>query len=202
MSTAIAGAESSRRRPSRGETRERILEVALQLFNEQGYDKTSLREIAERLDVTKAALYYHFERKEDILLELHRRLDAVGRDLFDQLDALDDVEVVSAWPHLLDQFVDRVLANCKLFLLRQRNQSALAQLAQDEDGAGVDDGVEQRVRRILSNPAIPLPDRVRMACSIGGVISALMGASGVFGEVPTPELARLVRGAVHDLFPA
>ena len=45
----------------RGDTRTRIQQVALELFAEQGYDKTSLREIAGRLDVTKAALYYHFE---------------------------------------------------------------------------------------------------------------------------------------------
>src|ERR1700677_4503337 len=62
----------------RGSTRERILDVALDLFNDQGYDKTSLREIAERLGFTKAALYYHFERKEDILLQLHLRLHALG----------------------------------------------------------------------------------------------------------------------------
>lgn len=48
-------------------TRERIQQIALDLFGEQGYDKTSLREIAERLDVTKAALYYHFKSKEAIL---------------------------------------------------------------------------------------------------------------------------------------
>lgn len=53
--------------PRRGNTRQRIQDVALDLFAEQGYDKTSLREIAERLDVTKAALYYHFKTKEDIL---------------------------------------------------------------------------------------------------------------------------------------
>ena len=61
-----------------GSTRERILDIALELFTEQGYDKTSLRDIAERLGTTKAALYYHFERKEDILLELHLRLHALG----------------------------------------------------------------------------------------------------------------------------
>ncbi|MCW2946577.1 MAG: putative transcriptional regulator, TetR family, partial [Actinoallomurus sp.] len=44
----------------RSDTREKIQAVALELFAEHGYDKTSLREIAERLDVTKAALYYHF----------------------------------------------------------------------------------------------------------------------------------------------
>src|SRR5262249_20860254 len=45
----------------RSDTRARIQQVALELFAEQGYEKTSLREIAERLDVTKAALYYHFK---------------------------------------------------------------------------------------------------------------------------------------------
>ena len=47
-------------------TRERIQQIAIELFNEQGYDRTSLREIAEELGVTKAALYYHFKTKEDI----------------------------------------------------------------------------------------------------------------------------------------
>jgi AcrR family transcriptional regulator len=50
-----------------GGTRARIKDVALDLFSEQGYEKTSLREIAERLGVTKAALYYHFKSKEEIV---------------------------------------------------------------------------------------------------------------------------------------
>ncbi|MGV9215566.1 TetR/AcrR family transcriptional regulator [Micromonospora sp. RB23] len=54
-------------RESTGGTRERIKAVALELFTEQGYEKTSLREIAERLNVTKAALYYHFKSKDDIV---------------------------------------------------------------------------------------------------------------------------------------
>ena len=54
----------------RNGTRGRIQAVALDLFAEQGYDKTSLREIAERLGVTKAALYYHFKSKEDIVRSL------------------------------------------------------------------------------------------------------------------------------------
>jgi AcrR family transcriptional regulator len=51
-------------------TRERILDVALELFSEKGYDATSMREIAERLGITKAALYYHFDAKEDIVRTL------------------------------------------------------------------------------------------------------------------------------------
>ncbi|MFS8478736.1 MAG: helix-turn-helix domain-containing protein [Micromonosporaceae bacterium] len=60
------------------DTRTRIQRVALELFTERGYDKTSLREIAERLGVTKAALYYHFRSKEEIVEGfLGDRLDAI-----------------------------------------------------------------------------------------------------------------------------
>src|ERR1700690_4583547 len=68
-------------RRARGDTRERIQSVALELFAERGYEKTSLREIAERLGVTKAALYYHFKSKEDIV---HSFTD----DYFTEFDAL------------------------------------------------------------------------------------------------------------------
>lgn len=54
----------------REDTRTRIQEIALKLFTEQGYEATSLREIAEELGVTKAALYYHFKTKDDIVASL------------------------------------------------------------------------------------------------------------------------------------
>ncbi|MDG4784690.1 helix-turn-helix domain containing protein [Micromonospora sp. WMMD1102] len=66
---------------STGDTRSRIQAVALELFTEQGYEKTSLREIAERLGVTKAALYYHFKSKDDIV-------ESFVADRLDRLDRL------------------------------------------------------------------------------------------------------------------
>jgi AcrR family transcriptional regulator len=60
---------------ARSDTRSKIQDVALELFGEQGYDKTSLREIAERLGVTKAALYYHFKTKEEIVTSLFQAAD-------------------------------------------------------------------------------------------------------------------------------
>jgi AcrR family transcriptional regulator len=184
-------------------TRERILDVALELFNEQGYEKTSLREIAERLGVTKAALYYHFERKEDLLLELHLRLHELGRGILDQLDGLtDEREIVAAWPALLDQFVDEVLANRDLFRFHQRNERALQQLTDNERHRAENDDLEQRLRHLLGNPEIPLRDRVRMTCSITAVIGGLMAGSELYGDGSMEEIATLVREVVTDLYPA
>ena len=69
--TAARPLAGGTRHPDEGDTRERILDVALDLFIEQGYDKTSLRQIAEPLGFTQAAIYYHFAAKEDILVALH-----------------------------------------------------------------------------------------------------------------------------------
>src|SRR5215468_11122474 len=66
---------------ARSDTRARIQQVAVELFTEHGYEGTSLREIAERLDVTKAALYYHFKSKEDIVASL-------VEDYYGQIDEL------------------------------------------------------------------------------------------------------------------
>jgi AcrR family transcriptional regulator len=65
----------------RSDTRERIQDVALERFTVNGYDQTSLREIAEDLGVTKAALYHHFKSKEEILdsllAQITRELEAL-----------------------------------------------------------------------------------------------------------------------------
>ncbi len=184
----------------RGSTRERILDVALQLFNEQGYDKTSLREIAERLHVTKAALYYHFERKEDILLQLHLRLHALGRDVLERLGNLDaSADKTRAWAELLDQFIDQIVANRELFLLHQRNHNAFEELEQSEHHHAEHDDLEARLRRLLADSGIPLSQRVRMACAIGAVAGTLVGAGNAFGDASPDEIAELVRDAVHDL---
>jgi AcrR family transcriptional regulator len=192
-------ARNAPRRP-RGSTRERILDIALELFNEQGYDKTSLREIAERLSVTKAALYYHFERKEDILLELHMRLHALGRDMLSRLGSLENAqEIASAWSELLDGVIDMVIENRDLVLLHQRNSSAFEQLEQSDHHKEEHDDLEHQLRRFLVDPRVPLRQRVRMACSIGAVFGALIGAGEAFADVTNVELAALVRESVRDL---
>jgi AcrR family transcriptional regulator len=64
------------------DTRVRILDAARALFADRGYAGTSMRDLAEELGMTKAALYYHFPGKADILRALLEpalgELDAIG----------------------------------------------------------------------------------------------------------------------------
>lgn len=52
------------------QTREAAQRVALRLFTEQGYEATSLRQIADELGINKASLYYYFDGKEAIVQSL------------------------------------------------------------------------------------------------------------------------------------
>src|ERR1700678_326588 len=104
-------------------TRARIQAVAVELFTEQGYDKTSLREIAERLDVTKAALYYHFKSKEDIIRSL---ID----DYFAQVDDLvqwgkQQPKTPAMRTELLRRYLDMVVDRQQVYRMLQQNQAAL-----------------------------------------------------------------------------
>ncbi|MCB1522243.1 MAG: TetR family transcriptional regulator [Hyphomicrobiaceae bacterium] len=57
------------RRRARDEKREAVLRTAVQLFLEQGYHRATLNDVADRLNITKPALYNYFRSKEDILYE-------------------------------------------------------------------------------------------------------------------------------------
>jgi AcrR family transcriptional regulator len=184
------------------DTRERILDVAQELFTRHGYDKTSLRDIAERLGITKAALYYYFERKEDILLELHLRLHAMGTTLLDELEAAPDGPArVALWPALIDELIDFLVENRALMLLHFRNRSAFEALAQSERNREENEDLEARFTRILSTSAIPLRERVRMAAMIGVITEVLVESGAAFDDVPADELAAHVREAITDLAP-
>ncbi|MFB6888676.1 TetR/AcrR family transcriptional regulator [Kitasatospora sp. NPDC056327] len=151
----------------RSDTRARIVAIALELFSEQGYERTSLREIADRLGVTKAALYYHFKTKEDIVLGIVETTAA----------PIDEVIVwgrSQAWtPEVRDELIRRFAAGMseRAVLLRffQDNQPALRDLPA---------GKEFRDRmislvRLLHGPGASFEDRLRAAMSLFTINSAL-----------------------------
>jgi AcrR family transcriptional regulator len=182
--------------PDAASTRERILDVALDLFIENGFDGTSLREVAHRLGVTKAALYYHFASKDDILMALHMRLHELGKDALRRM--AEEPLSLELWGELLDQMVDQMLVQRKIFLMHDRNQAALEKLHRKDHDAEHDD-IQNKLRRVLADPRLPLRDRVRMACSFGALFAGLFMSGDAFEETSNEELGDLLRDAVHDL---
>jgi AcrR family transcriptional regulator len=179
------------------DTKQRILEVALDLFTEQGYDGTSLRQIAEQLGVTKAALYYHFESKEDILMALHMRLHDFGKDALVRIGGEAPVSL-ALWEELLDGIVGEMLSQRKIFLMHERNQASLEKLHREDHDAEHED-IQNQFRRVLEDIRVPLRDRVRMSASFGVIFSSLFLAGDAFESTTNEELGEMLRDILHDV---
>lgn len=182
--------------PEAPSTRERILNVALDLFTEKGFDGASLREVAERLGVTKAAIYYHFASKDDILMALHMRLHEFGKDALSQMT--EGPVTLERWGKLLDEILGQMLAQRKLFLLHERNQAALEKLHREVHDAEHED-IQDKFHRVLADPRVLVRDRVRMAGSFGAVFAALFMSGDAFEGTSNQELGDLVRQTVRDI---
>src|SRR5215469_15248142 len=156
----------------RGDTRARIQQVALELFAEQGYERTSLREIAERLGVTKAALYYHFKSKEDIVRSF-------TEDYFARLDALiawgaEQSPGAETARELLNRYITIVLESGEVFRFLERNQ---ATVHGTEDGKHRFTQFRPRLKalmEIITGPDAPTRSRVRAAAAIFAVSTSCM----------------------------
>ena len=150
---------------ARQDTRARILDVARELFSEQGYEKTSLREIADRLGFTKAALYYHFQSKEQLLFALVEPMDELVDAFF---LALERAKGVQGWADALGWVISQMGANLDTFRVMQRNRSALAALGWPEHR---DDHqqMHERLQRAVRTKSNSLHEQVRMVCALGAV---------------------------------
>jgi AcrR family transcriptional regulator len=180
---------------SRGDTRARIQQIALELFAEQGYEKTSLREIAERLDVTKAALYYHFKSKEDIVRSL-------VEDYFGQLDALitwasSQRRSARTRGEILSRYLTIVAEGDEVFRMLQQNQAAVNSLAHAKGRGELFRERLTALADLLTEPAAPLTDRVRAAMALGGISVGWMFFADQVSD--RHELSAEVLGAACEL---
>ena len=180
------------------DTRQRILDAALDLFIEQGFDGTSLRQIAEKLGVTKAALYYYFESKDDILMALHMRLHEFGRDA---LMRMGNGEIaLEQWGELLDEVIGQTLGQRKIFLMHERNQASLEKLHTNEAHDAEHEDMQSKLRHVLADTKIPLADRVKMAASVGVAHSKQLEFALGRGQHRCGEVARSAGGGRHQRF--
>ncbi len=193
--------------PGGPSTRDRILEVALDLFTDQGFDKTSLREISEAVGVTKAALYYHFRSKEEILSSLVERVHGIGHHGLDVLPLLSEPIDFEAALSAFEVVLDEVLANRRIFVLMERNRTAIEGLrGHDVEHQAEHKELEQRWSDFVGNPRISLRDRVRVAAALGAVMAGAVGTTRGLGvEAPQglkEELISVLRDVLGVVQPA
>ncbi|AVT37560.1 TetR family transcriptional regulator [Plantactinospora sp. BB1] len=176
-------------RPPALDTRSRILRTALDLFGAQGYQRTSLRQIADRLGLTKAGILYHFPSKEHLLV-------ALAEPLVSDLEAALERAAQLPWPAArwaaLEGWLDTLLRHRRplgtlyhdmTLLARGSTYARIMRLA-------------TRAYDLVAGPGATRLERIRAIQATG-----MLGDPIVFyADVPDDELrAALLDGAVRLL---
>ncbi|WP_441285888.1 TetR/AcrR family transcriptional regulator [Sorangium sp. KYC3313] len=177
-----------RARPS--DTKARIQAVARELFARQGVQRTSLREIADHLGITKPALYYHFDSRESLVA-------SIVEPLLAEMDAFVAEREGGPQPD------SRVLL-ADYFDLLHRHRDTLTMVVRDlATLAYLDLGMRmiewrRRLMRLLIGPRPSLAARARAVVAIGGLSDCVIE----FTDVPMEKVKSVaVEAALAALAP-
>ena len=149
-------------------TRDGILSLALELMTTQGFEKTTIGQIADGMGFSKAAVYYHFNSKDEIL-------SALVDPCLDRLEALiaeapGGAHSVAGRKELLGAYLDLLLDQRELMLFLDRDVSALHHPA-----------VEGRIKELtgallglLAGPRGGQAAKIRAAAALGALLRPLI----------------------------
>jgi AcrR family transcriptional regulator len=183
MSTAAAGG-----------TRERLLDAARELIEQDGYSGASVLQVAERAGVAAGTLYRHFESKEELFVEVFRavcsREERAMLAAGAALQAEGHCTVVACLEEVLATFARRALGNPRLDAERLAYRMRYTSYVADS------------LRQAIAEGEIPELDvEFTAAAVVGGCGAALVGPLAPSGRTPSREavvasLRAFVRRAV------
>jgi len=169
------------------DTRARILRAALEEFSERGYHATSVRELAERVGVTKTAVLYHFPGKAEIVT-------ALAEPMLADLEAALATAAEAADPRraAIEGLLDVWLAHRYLIRMNLRDLGLTASATVFERFR---DGM-LRANDLVAGPAPDFAGRVRAAQAIAMLSDPVV----LFADTPVADLRAAILDGVARLF--
>jgi AcrR family transcriptional regulator len=151
------------------DSRARVLQAALDLFAEQGFAATSTRELSERLGFTKAALYYYFKTKDELL-------SALIQPVLEQLTTLITQTPVrasaAARREVLAAYIELTITHLDLLRVLTQDPSVARRPASVAHAA-----LEKRMLQLLAGHDAPdLVEQIRARAALAAIRGALVHA--------------------------
>lgn len=119
-------------------TKQRILDVSLDLFSKNGFSAVSIRDICKQVQIKESSIYYHFKNKQAIFDELLAQFEKCATDLMNQLENALKNQVCSCGEnfyqtvcdtffedYFMNEFCNKVI---RLLLIEQFNSDSIQQI--------------------------------------------------------------------------
>jgi len=164
--------------PALHDTRTRLLDTALRLFSEHGIDGTSLQMIADALGVTKAAVYYHFKTKDEIV-------EAIIRPPVRELDRILDEALrkrsrSARIEHALEGLVDLIVRHRALFGLVHTDPT-IRRFVRRTPATTTPRDVTRKMQKVLVGTAPNLDEAITVNVVFAGL--SLVGGAREYADI-------------------
>jgi AcrR family transcriptional regulator len=188
------------RRGRPGYDQETVLRRAIDLFNRQGYDATSMGDLARELGLTKSAIYHHVPSKEHLLASgLDEALDALSSTVTAIAATSDqpaETRLRTAIRSSVEILVDHLPA--VTLLLRARGNSEVEQAALDRRRA-IDDALSELVRDAVREGSLRTDIEPELISRLlFGMVNGLVEWFNPDGAVDADVLADAITGIAFD----
>ena len=163
------------------DTKQRILEAALEMFSSKGYAGTNIRELTASLGLVKSSMYKHFKSKEDIWNTLLDELILYYNERFGSPDHLppvpDSLEELAALTMRMVDFTvhdEKVIKTRKLLMIEQYRDDRARKLASQHFLIGLKDMFTDILAGMMDKGLIRQDDPAMLALAYTTPISALI----------------------------
>jgi len=174
--------------------RREILEAAARVFHRKGYEGASLDEVADLIGFSKAAIYYYFRSKDEILLEMAREGWRMLAELV-ELREEDQSQPMESFVTLIRNYLNLYARHLELFDVLFREASTIRNLAQQHGDREIlslqvayRQQLSERMKKLLP------PEEVDPTMkAIAGIIYAFMHIGGGPSEERVEQAVRMTR---------
>ena len=163
------------------DTKQRILEAALEMFSKNGYAGTNIRELTASLGLVKSSMYKHFKNKEDIWNTLLDELIIYYDERFGSPDRLppipDSLEELAAMTMRMVDFTihdEKVIKTRKLLMIEQFRDDRARKLASKHFLTGLKDMFTHVFADMMDKGLIRQDDPAMLAFAYTSPISSLI----------------------------
>ena len=124
-------------------TRQRILRAALDLFAENGYERTTFEDVARRIGLTKGAIFWHFKSKPDLLTELVADMTARHNA---------ELERELSTPETLDELVVHFVERARIVVGKPIGRKYFLMMMRMDWPSAKLTPIKRRLREVKTNP--------------------------------------------------
>lgn len=163
------------------DTKIRILETALKMFSEKGYEGTNIRELSAALGLSKAAFYKHYKSKEEIWNNIIDKMETYYNEHFGSPEHMPEIpkscdELLQLTMNMVNFTVhdEKIILTRKILLTEQFHNERVKKLATEHFMNGTKEMFERLFEEMMKNGVIKRINADFLSLSYTAPITALI----------------------------